>query len=183
MAHTGTFVERVKGALMLDPQTYADVAQDKSATGQAMAVVALATMLSGARGATSGALGIVSGVVWALLGWAVFAVAAYALGTTLLKGRDTRASFGQVLRATGFAYAPSMFSIFVLIPFMGFFVFLMVIFWSFAASIVSLQQVFQVSTVRALVIALVSVVVIGIVLSLVFSAFGLVLPTGTLVQV
>lgn len=71
-----------------------------------------------------------------------------------------------------------MLSIFGLIPFLGIFVFLMVLFWSFAASIVALHRALEVSTVRALVIADLSAVVIGVVLSLIFSVLNIPLPMG-----
>ncbi|MCA9879781.1 MAG: hypothetical protein KC442_18435, partial [Thermomicrobiales bacterium] len=69
-----------------------------------------------------------------------------------------------------------------LLPFVGFFVFLIVIFWSFAASIVALEHALDVTTVRAFVVAIISAVAIGVVLSVVFSVLGFPLPTGMPVQ-
>lgn len=71
-----TFVERVTGALKLDANTFEDVEHDTNATGQAVAVVKLATILSGARGVTGGLPGIVGVVIWALVAGAWFCLRA-----------------------------------------------------------------------------------------------------------
>lgn len=173
---SSSFADRVLGALKLDPATYEDVEHDENATGQAVAVVAAATILSGASGYGNGVNGVIGGVIMALLGWIVFTLVAYFVGTTILKSPQTSATFGQVLRALGFAYAPSLLYILGIIPVIGFIISIVVLFWSFAASIIALRQSLEVSTGRAVAIAVVSVIAIGIVGAILVSALGLVIP-------
>lgn len=175
-ASSSSFADRVLGALKLDPATYEDVEHDESATGQAVAVVAAVTALSAIAGYSNGTNGVIGNVILALLGWVVFSFVAYFVGTTILKSPQTSATFGQVLRALGFAYAPSLLYILAVIPVVGFIIALVVLFWSFAASIIALRQSLEVSTGRAVAIAVVSAIAIGIVLGILVAALGLVIP-------
>jgi hypothetical protein len=103
-----TFLQRLIGAAALDSAIYEEVEADRSATGQAMAVVLLSSVAMGI-----GAYGLggnvrvipVFGVI-ALVTWAAWALLMFEVGARLLPGRNTRSSPYELLRTVGFAATP-----------------------------------------------------------------------------
>lgn len=115
--------ERIIGVFKLDRQVFAEIEHDESATTQAAIVVAIVAALSvigtifqvvigtatGEGGAIGGAiLGFVVTFIMTFLNWAIWAGVTYFVGTQLFKGEAT---FGEMLRVIGFAYAPRMLGI------------------------------------------------------------------------
>ena len=47
-----------------------------------------------------------SGIVYGIVGWALWAWITYFVGTTLLKTPETDANWGQLARTLGFARSP-----------------------------------------------------------------------------
>jgi amino acid permease len=173
MQQSSSIVDRIVGALRLDPATYEEVEHDSSATGQAVAVVVIAVILSGIGAAQRGTGAIISSVILALIAWVVYTFAVYLVGTTILKSPQTSATFEQVLRPLGFAYAPSALGILAFIPGVGGIISLLAGIWSLVASIVAIRQSLEVSTGRAVGIAIVAVIVIAVILAIVGTIFGL----------
>ncbi len=170
---SSSFVERVIGAIRLDPATYEEVEHDTDATWQAALVVAVAAVFSGV-GSTGGRTGdLVGGVLTAVIFWAIFALFAYLVGVYLLKGPQTSATFGEVLRALGFSYAPSLIAILGLIPGVGFLFILIAGIWSLIASVIALRQSLEVSTGRAVAIAVVAFLAMVVVLAIIAAVFGI----------
>ena len=101
---------RMLGAARLDVDTYEDVEKDKGATIQALIVVILVAISAGVGGLLSdeGDLvrGLAFGAIRGVLSWAVWALVAWIVGTTLLKTQETEADWGQLARGTGFAQTP-----------------------------------------------------------------------------
>lgn len=173
MQQSSSIVDRVIGALRLDPATYEEVEHDSSATGQAILVVAVVAILSGIGASQRGTGAIVSAVIAALVVWAIYSFFVYLVGTTVLKGPETSATFEQVLRSLGFAYAPSAFAVLGFIPAVGGLISLLVAIWSLVASIIAIRQSLEVSTGRAVAIAIVAVLVMVIILGIIATVFGL----------
>ena len=67
-----TFADRFIGAARLTSAIYEEVEADKTATGQAMLVVALASVAAGI-GLTGEGTGLLVGTVAALFGWVIWA--------------------------------------------------------------------------------------------------------------
>ncbi|MDE3153864.1 MAG: hypothetical protein KGN76_02125 [Acidobacteriota bacterium] len=152
-----SFRERLAGAIGLNAATYEEVEADRSATGQAMAVVLLSSVAAGI-GAIGifGPAGIVRGAVSALVGWCVWAVLTYIIGTRLLPEPQTRATVGELLRTTGFAAGPGLFRIFTLVPGVGWLVALVSAVWMLAAMIVAVRQALDyTSTLRAVAVCVI----------------------------
>ena len=155
MADTGftgprhSFVERMIGAAKLDVAVYEEVEADSSATGQAAGVVALAAIASaiGSWG-NDNALG---GLIGALLGWAIWAAVTYFIGVTLFKGTAT---WGELLRTLGFAQTPGLLSIVGLIPILGAFARLLIFIWILIAAIIAIRQALDISTGKAVAVAI-----------------------------
>jgi hypothetical protein len=164
-----TFARRVIGAAALDGRTYEDVEADAGATGQAVAVVALASVaggigLLGLGTQTPGS--VVAGVVGSLIGWMAWAALTYLVGTHLLPEAGTRADLGQLLRTIAFASTPGFLRVLGLVPFLGPAIYAIASIWMLLAMIVAVRQALDYqSTSRA-----VAVCVVGWALSLVLAA-------------
>ena len=178
-------LERMLGAIRLNANTFEDVENDSGATMQAMAVVilvSLATGLGAGLGSVVGGGGnfvvaLFGGVVYGLIWWAVWAFLTMLIGTTILKGPDTHADWGQLARGTGFAQAPGVFKILAFLPWIGGVILFAASVWQLIAMVIAVRQCLDyTSTWRAVgvvVIAFVLVIVILLVLTLVLlGVFG-----------
>jgi hypothetical protein len=152
-----SFSDRLAGAIKLQPATYEEVEADRSATGQAMLVVVLASVASGlGLLRLFGPLGILQGTITALIGWFVWALLTYAIGVHLLPQPQTRSSLGEMLRTTGFAAAPGIFRILQLVPLVGAIVAMIVAVWMLAAMVIAVRQALDyTSTLRAVAVCIV----------------------------
>lgn len=168
-----TFTERMIGAARLDPATYEEVEADSSATRQALAVVVMSSLAAGI-GLGARADGLVVGVVASLLGWYVWAIVTYWVGTRLLPEARTSSSRGELLRVIGFAAAPGMLRVVGIVPALRNLVFLVAALWMLVAGVVGVRQALDYrSTWRA-----VGVVALGWLLQLLVLAVLTVLVRG-----
>jgi hypothetical protein len=172
-SRSASYVDRLRGALMLDARTYRDVEQDTDANGQAAITVVLAALAAGigyilSRDLVQNVLGT---VISSVLQWVIFSFVAYYVGASLFSTGQTSVTPGQVLRTIGFAQAPKLLLVLGIIPILGWVVGLIVFFWFIAAAIVALREAFEFDTGRAVgtgLVALVVIAVIDIVLSVIF---------------
>ena len=151
-----TFGQRFVGALTLDGPTYENIEADASATGQAVAVVVVASLAAGiGAGLLLGPFGLVRETIAALVGWVMWAGATYLIGTRFLPEPQTRTDMGELLRVIGFSYAPNVFAFFAFIPVLGIVVRTVVAFWLLATTVVAVQHALDyTSTARALAVVL-----------------------------
>ena len=168
-----SYVDRLRGALMLDARTYREVEQDTNANGQAALTVVLAALATGigailSRDLIQNSIGV---VLSSVLQWIVFSFVAYYVGASLFSTGQTSVTPGQVLRTIGFAQAPKLFMVLGIIPLLGWIVGLIVFFWFLAAAIMALREAFEFDTGRAIgtgLVALIGILIVDIVLGLVF---------------
>ncbi|MBI4219224.1 MAG: hypothetical protein HY682_03695 [Chloroflexi bacterium] len=164
-------IGRMIGALQLKSSTFEEVEADTKATPQAMLVVvlvAIATGLAGLQVADTGVLGLVLGIVVALLGWAAWAGITYFVGTSIFKTEATQADWGQLARVLGFAQTSGLFRVIAVIPGLGSdvsrIIVLVVFVWQVAAMVVAVRAALDyTSTLRAI-----GVVVVGFIPYFVF---------------
>ena len=166
---------RMLGAARLDPHTFEDVEHDSSATLQAVAVVILVSVAGGIGGILAGdgdiLRGVVFGVVRGVASWAVWALAAMLIGTTILKTAATHADWGQVARGTGFAQTPGILNILVFIPVAGGIIVFAVFLWQLAAMLISLRQTLDYdSTWRAFFVVVLALIPVAIINGLIIWA-------------
>jgi len=148
-----SFVERVVGAARLDARTYEEVEADPTAMGQAMAVVAASALAAGVGSISSGATGAVAAVVGAVVGWFLWAVVTWLVGTKLLPEPGTSADLGQMLRTIGFSAAPGLLNVLGIIPVVGLLVWLVAAVWQLVAMVVAVRQALDyTSTGRAVLV-------------------------------
>jgi hypothetical protein len=163
-------VDRMIGAAMLDIPTYEEVEANESLTKQAGIVVVLAAIASGigAYGGDEPAVGMVVGVIAALVGWALWAGVTYLVGDKLLGGTAT---WGELLRTLGYAQAPGVLYILAIVPVFGGVVRAIVGIWLLITGIVAIRQALDFGTGKALVtaflgwcVALIPALVLGLTL-------------------
>jgi hypothetical protein len=134
-----TFVERMVGAARLDARAYEEVEADRSATPQALAVVALAS-LAGGIGLGHGLRGLVVGTLVNLAAWAIWAWLIYFIGTRWLPEPDTKADAGELLRTIGFATSPGLLRVLGPVPVLGGLVLAVTAIWTLVAMVVAVRQ-------------------------------------------
>ncbi|HZR84583.1 MAG TPA: YIP1 family protein [Candidatus Binatia bacterium] len=135
------FHERLLRAVQLDPAVYEEVESDEEALGQAMAVVVAASLAAGiGTGGGGGLVPVIIATLAALVGWVLWAVLAWLIGTKLLPGPNTEADIGQLLRTTGFSAAPGLLRVVGMIEALRGIVFLAAGVWMLAAMVVAVRS-------------------------------------------
>lgn len=183
MADSRSLASRMVRAAKLEVDLYEEVEADTTANGQAFLAVIVASVASSVGGGIAGLLldkgaawflwGLLAGLGWSLVGWLAWALLAYWLGTTLFKGPETSATYGELLRTIGFANSPWVLSILSFIPILGGLIYFGVLIWALIAGVIAVRQALDFSTWRAigtcivggiiyiLVVALVRLLVLG----------------------
>ena len=167
--------DRIIRAAKLDARLYEEVEADRDATGQAMAVVVMSALAAGIGSLGSGVLlGIVGGTIVALVGWLLWAFLTYWIGTRLLPEPQTKADYGELLRAVDFASAPGLIRVFGVVPGLGVLVFLAAGIWMLVATVIAVRQALDyTSTPRAVGVCLIGWLIQVAVLGLAAHLFGL----------
>jgi hypothetical protein len=162
-----TWIERMKGAALLDVDTYEEVEADRTATGQAAGVVALVAVAQAIGGVGEGGFGILSGIISALLGWLLWAGIAYLIGDKLLGGTAT---WGELLRTIGFAQTPGVLHVLGIIPVLGGIIRFGVVIWVLITGIIAIRQALDVSTGKAILTAVLGWLAMALPLAIVAAA-------------
>jgi hypothetical protein len=160
---------RILRAARLDKSVYEEVEADKSALGQAMAVVVLSSVAAGVGASQGGLAGIVFGIVASLLGWYVWAYITYIIGTKILSEPQTEADLGQLLRTTGFSSSPGLIRMLGIVPGFTEIVFSAASIWMLVAMVIAVRQALDYgSTFRAVGVCLIGWVVQALIIVLFF---------------
>ena len=168
--------DRMLRAAKLEPALYEEVEADRSAMGQAMAVVVLASVAAGVGVLESrGIGGILTGAIWALAGWYIWAYLTYTIGTRLLPQEQTRADLGELLRTTGFSASPGVLRIFGFIPVLGPLVVMVSSVWMLVAMVIAVRQALDyTSTARAFAVCFIGWIIMLLFMILLGGMKGLV---------
>ena len=160
MAATRTsFTDRMLRAAMLNAAVYEEIEADTGATWSAALVVILGSLAAGlGSGLRLGPGGFIIVVLAALAAWSLYAWITYFLGTTILKGKDTQADWGEVARTLGFANSPRLLLVLSIVPGLGPLVAAILPLWILATTVSALRAALDMSTVRAIVLAIVGFV-------------------------
>lgn len=158
-----SMIQRMVGAALLKVDIYEEVEADRSATKQALAVVAVVAVARAIGTADQGSAGIVATVVAAILGWLLWAGITYLIGDKLLGGNAT---WGELLRTIGFAQTPGVVLLLGFIPVLGGVLGLVVAIWVLIAGIVAIRQALDFGTGKAVATAVLGWLVIAIPLAL-----------------
>ncbi|WP_447971540.1 YIP1 family protein [Nitrospira sp. M1] len=168
------FVDRMIRAAKLDVHLYEEVEADKSAMGQAMAVVVLSSLAGGVGFMQHGGLmGLVVGTVGSLIGWYIWALLTYLIGTKLLPEPQTHADHGELLRTVGFSSAPGMIRVLAILPGLGTLVNFIASAWMLVAMVIAVRQALDYqSTYRAIGVCLIGWIVQAVVAALLLTLVG-----------
>lgn len=143
---------RMLGAALLRPNTFEEVEDDSGATKQAMVVVIMVAVFTGIATFLSGYASffdaVINGVFIGILNWAIWALVTMVVGTTILKGPDTDADWGELARVTGFAQTPGLLNMFTFIYAVEFYVWVAASLWQFAAMVVAVRQALDYTSIR-----------------------------------
>ena len=166
--------DRMIRAVKLDAHLYEEVEADRAAMGQAMGVVILSSAAAGIGNLGIGGLGgIIIGTLGALVGWYVWALLTYLIGTKLLAEPQTKADLGQLLRTIGFSSAPGLIRVVGIIPGLTGLVFSVAGIWMLVAMVIAVRQALDYrSTWRAVAACGIGFVVQALLLLLVVSMFA-----------
>lgn len=164
-APSGDILARMIGAAKLDVATYEEIEADKSATGQAAFVVVATAIAAGVGGTVRGPEGGVLFGILALVAWAIQAWLIMQIGTRLFRGPDTRADWGEVARAVGFAQTPRLLLFLAAIPPLAQLVTFVVGIWMLLTTIAAIRAALDVDLGRAIATAFVSAFAQGILLA------------------
>jgi hypothetical protein len=146
-----SFTDRVIRAAKLDVNLYEEVEADKTALGQAMSVVVLSSVAAGVGTvAKAGISGILTGTIFALIGWLIWAYLTYIIGTKILPEPETKADYGELLRTIGFSSSPGLIRVLGIIPGLAGIVVLVSGIWMLIAMVIAVRQALDYqSTLRA----------------------------------
>ncbi|MEX2046981.1 MAG: YIP1 family protein [Chloroflexota bacterium] len=176
----GGLIDRAMRAAKLEAAVYEEVEADSTATTQAVTIVvigAVAAGLAGGLGTADNLVGgLIGGIISGLLGWAVYAYVAFLVGTKLLAGPQTHADWGQVARTLGFANAPRALLVLGMIPALFSIVSFVVGIWVLVTTVFALRASLDVSTGRAVAIAIVSVIALILVTIVIGGLLAAVIP-------
>ena len=122
---------------------------------------------------TGGPLGLGIGTIGALVGWYVWALLTYFIGTKFLPEPQTRADYGELLRTIGFSSAPGVIRVFGIIPGLRALVFLVAGIWMLVAMVIAVRQALDyTSTWRAVGVCVIGWVVQALILAVALSMFA-----------
>jgi hypothetical protein len=155
--------DRIVRAIRLDPTLYREVADDEQYTNEAFIIV-LVVALFGALGAAVGAamtdgrpilLFFTNLFSTILLGWLLWAVVAYFVGTAL----EGQSSVVEMARTLGYANAPGLLGVFAFIPCLGWLIALAGVLLSLAAGVIAIRESMEFDTTKAVVTAILGFIV------------------------
>jgi hypothetical protein len=178
MTGSPSLVDRMMRAAKLDVDLYEEVEAEKGANGQAFTVVIIASIASGLGGGIAAVIsgdseiwflwGFLIGIGTGILGWLIWSLFAYLIGTTIFKGPETEADYGQLIRTIGFSNSPRVLSFFSFIPFLGGFIAFVSLVWALIAGVIAVRQALDFTTWRAIGTCIVGWIIYSLIVFLVF---------------
>ncbi len=171
-----SMIDRMLGALRLQSAAYEEIEADQKATGEAAFIVVATSLVSGAvNGVLTGASSGFFGALGSLLGWAFYAYVAYVVGVKLFPGPETKSSWGELARTLGYANTARFLILFELVPGLQALTRLVVAIWVLVATVVALRAALDITTGRAVGIAIASalgqLVIIALALTIAAAVF------------
>ena len=135
-----TLIGRMIRAARLDLRLYAEVEADETTIGQAASVVLLAAFAGGINLPGAPFAILFAGLLAAVAGWMLFAYVIYLIGVKLLPEPGTKANFGALLRAMGFANAPGVVKLLGIVPELRMLVFFVAMVWVLVATVTAVRH-------------------------------------------
>ena len=152
---------RMIGAMQADVKTFTEIEADRNAMGQAVTVIVIAGVASMIGNIFRAGIGSgVLNLIGSLLGYVVFSLLVFLVGTKLMPEPTTKADFNETFRVVGFAAAPGVFYILAIVPYLGPFISLLIGLWSLVIAVVAVREVLDYSnTGRAIIVCLIALII------------------------
>ena len=156
-------IDRIIRAIRLDPTLYRQVADDEQYTNEAFMIVLMVAFFGAAGAAIGAAMGDGQPVITfltslfstILLGWLLWAVIAYFVGTAL----EGKSSIMEMARTLGYANAPGLLGLFAFIPCVGWLIAIAGVLLSLAAGVIAIRESMEFDTTKAVVTAILGFIV------------------------
>jgi len=160
---------RMIGAMQADVKTFTEIEADQGAMGQAITVIVIAGIAALIGNIFRGGIGNgVLSLVGSLLGYALFSLLVFLIGTKVMPEPTTKADFNETFRVVGFAASPGVFNVLAIVPYVGPLISLVVGLWGLVIAVVAVREVLDYSnTGRAIIVCLIAGVICMIVWMLV----------------
>jgi len=167
--------DRMMRAAKLDANLYEEVEADQSAMGQAITVVVIASVAAGiGQIGHTGVSGIIGGTIAALIGWFIWALVTYLVGTKMLPEAQTSADLGELLRTIGFASSPGIIRVLGIIPGLYWLTALVGGVWMLVAMVIAVRQALDYNgTGRAIAVCVIGWLLQTLVMIILLGIFGL----------
>jgi len=161
---------RIIGVFKLDVNNFEQIESDKSALTQAAIIVAIVSLLSGLGSGFGASIGggnfltsFFSTLVWGFIGWFLWALVSFFVGTTFFGGKS---SIDEMLRVIGFAYSPLMLSVIPCVgPIIG-------SIWALIAGFIAIRQGLDLDNLKAFLTALIGFILVALGNLAINSLFG-----------
>jgi hypothetical protein len=136
------------GAARLDGDTYETVEARSQDSRRALCVVLLASVAAAIGSGVTDLASILGITVAALLTWMLWVFLTYIVGTRLLSVPETRTSFGELFRTTGFSASPGILRALGVVPVIGWPIFMASTVWMLFAFVVAVRHALDFSSSR-----------------------------------
>ena len=161
-------IDRILRAIRLDWTVFREIAEDQNALTEAAIIVAVVTFLSGIGTFIGYLIGdakfgtaflgflntwLIDGIV---LGWILWAVLTYFVGTAFFQGKT---DIPEMLRVLGYASAPNLLGIFGFIPCVGWLIALAGAILALIAGVIAVREAMEFDTTKAIITVVVSAVI------------------------
>lgn len=177
--HSGRGVlDRAQNVSNLHRPTYRAIQMDPNATKEAAIVVAVVAIASAIGNAGDEGGRIVVGLVGAFLSWLVLSGMTYFFGTNIFGTPTTQVNMEALLRTLGYAQAPGVLALFGVIPVFGWMLVLVGGLWSVVTSVVAIRETLQLSTMRAVLIAILAAIATGLIVGTLGLLLGVDVSSG-----
>lgn len=153
-------INRILRAIRLDSTVYREIAEDQNAMTEAAIIVVIVALLSGLGRAIGSGNFIVNLIVTLLtailVGWILWAILTYFVGTALFKGKT---DIPEMMRVLGYANAPNLLGVFAFIPCVGWIIALIGAILAFIAGFLAVREAMEFDTGNAIITVLISWVI------------------------
>jgi hypothetical protein len=151
------------GASRLNAGVYEQVEADRASAPSAVLIVAASSLAAAVGSGLRIGVDLTGATIAAVLTWLIWVALTYFIGTRLLPGGSTHATFGEVLRTTGFSASPGILRIFGVMPVIGIPIFIAASLWMLATFVVAIRQALDyTSSARALAVCVLGWLIHGV---------------------
>lgn len=171
--------DRAQNVSMLHLPAFRAIQVDPNATKEAAIVVAVVAVASAIGSAGDEGGRVLVSLIGAFVSWLILSGMTYFFGTNVFGTPTTQVNMESLLRALGYAQAPGVLAFFGIIPVFGWLFVLVGGFWSLVCAIVAIRETLRLSTMRAVLIAIVAAIATALITGTLGILLGLDVSSGS----